>query len=257
MLEIMSQRIRVIAGNWKMNTVLDEAVELVNGLRYELDEIDTVEKIICPPFISLAKIKELLQGTSIRLGAQDLFYEDKGAYTGEISGSMLSDLCQYVIVGHSERRAYFNEVDEIVNRKMKAALRHGLKPIMCVGENLKQNESGTSESVISEQLRVGLSGLTSSNLMVAYEPVWAIGTGKAATGTYAQKMMAFIRRQIAEIFTETAANELPILYGGSVNPENILEMLAEPDIDGALVGGASLKPGLFLSIVRQAAKSSC
>lgn len=192
MLEIMSKRTRVIVGNWKMNTVLDEAVELVNGLRYELDEIDTVEKIICPPFISLAKIKELLQGTSIRLGAQNLFYEDKGAYTGEVSGAMLSDLCQCVIVGHSERRAYFNEANEIVNRKMKAALRHGLKPIMCVGENLEQNESGTSESVISEQLRVGLSGLTSSNLMVAYEPVWAIGTGKAATGMYAQKMMAFI-----------------------------------------------------------------
>lgn len=257
MREMISQRPRVIAANWKMNTVLDEGVELVNEIRYELDGIENVEKIIFPPFISLAKIKELLQGTSIRLGAQDLFYEDKGAYTGEVSGAMLSDLCQYVIIGHSERRAYFGETDEIVNRKMKAAHRHGLKPIMCVGENLEQNTAGTAESVIGEQLRLGLSGLTSSNLLIAYEPVWAIGTGKAANGEYAQHMIAFIRYQVGQIFNNTVARELPLLYGGSVNADNIPEFLGEPDIDGALVGGASLKPGLFLSIVRQAANFNC
>jgi len=249
---MIEKRTHVIAGNWKMNTTVDEAVELVTEMRYGLDEIEHVEKIICPPFISLTKIKEVLQGSTVKLGAQDVYYEDKGAYTGEISPPMLSDLCQYVIIGHSERRLYFHETDEIVNRKLKAAMRHGLVPIVCVGENLPQNEAGHTESVIRQQLTLGLNGVGSSSLLIAYEPIWAIGTGRAATGNYANQVMSFIRGLIAEVFNAESAITLPILYGGSVNADNIAEFLAQPDIDGALVGGASLKPAQFLSIVRQA-----
>ena len=249
---MIERRMRVIAGNWKMHTTLDEAIELVSEMRYGLDEIEGVEKIICPPFISLARIKELVSGSTLKVGAQDVFYEDKGAFTGEISAPMLSDLCQYVIIGHSERRAYFHESDETVKRKLQAAMRHGLKPILCVGENLSQNDAGATESVIREEMVRGLDGITSSNLLIAYEPIWAIGTGRAATPAHAQKVMAFIRGLFAEIFNPEAAAELPLLYGGSVTAENIGEFLAQPDIDGALVGGASLKPAQFLSIVRQA-----
>ncbi len=249
---MIEKRTRVIAGNWKMHTTLDEAVELVSEMRYGLDEIEGVEKIICPPFISLAKTRELLSGSTIKLGAQDVFYEDKGAFTGEISAPMLSNLCQYVIIGHSERRAYFHETDTDVNRKIKAAMRHGLKPILCVGENLSQNEAGATEAVIREEMVGGLEGIASPNLLIAYEPIWAIGTGRAATAVHAQKVMAFIRRLFAEISTQESANELPLLYGGSVTAENIGEFLTQPDIDGALVGGASLKPAQFLSIVKQA-----
>ena len=249
---MIERRIRVIAGNWKMHTTLDEAVELVSEMRYGLDEIEGVEKIICPPFISLARIRELISGSTLKVGAQDVFYEDKGAFTGEISAPMLSDLCQYVIIGHSERRAYFHETDETVKRKLQAAMRHGLKPILCVGENLSQNDAGATESIIREEMVRGLDGITSSNLLIAYEPIWAIGTGRAATPAHAQKVMAFIRGLFAEIFNPEAAAELPLLYGGSVTAENIGEFLAQPDIDGALVGGASLKPAQFLSIVRQA-----
>jgi triosephosphate isomerase len=194
----------------------------------------------------------LLSGSTIKLGAQDVFYEEKGAFTGEISAPMLSDLCQYVIIGHSERRMYFHETDETVNRKLKAAMRHGLKPILCVGENLAQNEAGATEAVIREEMMRGLEGIASPNILIAYEPIWAIGTGRAATAVHAQKVMAFIRSLFAEIFNPEAAAELPLLYGGSVTAENIGEFLAQPDIDGALVGGSSLKPEQFLSIVRQA-----
>ena len=250
-------RTRVIAGNWKMNTTLDEAVELVNTIRYGIDDLEHVETVVCPPFISLAKLKELVEGSSIKLGAQDVFYEEKGAFTGEISPGMLAELCQYVIIGHSERRAYFHETDEIVNRKMKAAIHNRLKPIMCVGENLAENESGDTESVITRQLRCGLSSIESTNLLIAYEPIWAIGTGRAATGAHANTVMANIRRLLAEIFNPEAASTIPLLYGGSVNAENVAEFLAQSDIDGALVGGASLKPVQFLSIVKQASEFSC
>ena len=254
---MVENRTRVIAGNWKMHTTLDEAVELVNSIRYGIDELEHVETIICPPFISLATLREVVDGSSIKLGAQDVFYEEKGAYTGEISPGMLSDLCQYVIIGHSERRAYFQETDEIVNRKLKAAIHHGLKPIMCVGENLAENESGATESVINRQLSWGLSGIGSSDLLIAYEPIWAIGTGRAATGTHANKVMAFIRGLLAEIFNPEAASTIPLLYGGSVSADNVAEFLSQPDIDGALVGGASLKPAQFLSIVKQASEFGC
>jgi triosephosphate isomerase len=235
-----------------MNTSLYEAVELVNEMRYGLEEIDNVEKIICPPFVSLARLKELLVGSPIKLGAQDVFYEDKGAYTGEISPPMLSELCQYVIIGHSERRLYFHETDDIVNRKLKAAIKHGLKPILCVGENLAQYEAGAAEQIIRKQMEQCLAGIGSPNLIIAYEPIWAIGTGRAATGDYANRVMAFIRDIFAEVFNRNEADLLPILYGGSVNADNIAELLTQPDIDGALVGGASLKSAQFLSIVRQA-----
>ncbi|MEN8614692.1 triose-phosphate isomerase [Dehalogenimonas sp. THU2] len=248
------RRPRVIAGNWKMNTTLDEAIELVNEMRYELDEIESVEKIVCPPFISLAKLKELLSGSSVKVGAQDVFYEDKGAFTGEISPLMLSDLCQYVIIGHSERRQYFNETDDIVNRKLKSAMRHGLKPILCVGENLEQNQSGNTESIIRDQMTKGLADLESPNFLIAYEPIWAIGTGRAATGEHANRVMSFIRSIFSDLFSPEAAETLPLLYGGSVNAENIIEYLSQPDIDGALVGGASLKAAQFVSIVKRAAQ---
>lgn len=240
-----------------MHTTVDEAVELVNSIRYGIDDLEQVEIIVCPPFISLAKLRELVEGSSIKLGAQDVFYEEKGAYTGEISPGMLSDLCEYVIIGHSERRAYFHETDEIVNRKMKAAVRHGLKPIMCVGENLAENESGSTESVINRQLRCGLSGIGCTDLLIAYEPVWAIGTGRAATGSHANIVMANIRELLAEIFNPEAASIIPLLYGGSVNADNVAEFLSQPGIDGALVGGASLKPAQFLSIVKQASEFGC
>jgi triosephosphate isomerase (TIM) len=246
----------VIAGNWKMHTTLDEAIELINSILNGMDGLEQVETIVCPPFISLAKVKALIDGSTIRLGAQDVFYEEKGAYTGEISPGMLSDLCQYVIIGHSERRAYFHETDEVVNRKVKAAIRHGLKPIMCVGENLAENESGAAESVIERQLNSGLSEIGSADLLIAYEPIWAIGTGRAATGAHANGVMSYIRRQVAEMFSTQVAARIPLLYGGSVNADNIAEFLSQPDIDGALVGGASLKSAQFLSIVKQAGEFS-
>lgn len=254
---MVEYRTKVIAGNWKMHTTLDEAVELVNTIRYGIDELERVKTIVCPPFISLAKLRELAEGSSIKLGAQDVFYEEKGAYTGEISPGMLSGLCEYVIIGHSERRAYFHETDEIVNRKIKAALRHGLKPIMCVGENLAENECGETESVIKRQLKCGLDGIGSSDLLIAYEPIWAIGTGRAATGAHANKVMAFIRGLLAEVFPHEAALTISLLYGGSVNADNASEFLSQPDIDGALVGGASLKSTQFLSIVKQANEFGC
>ncbi len=226
----------------------------MNEMIYELDQIESVEKVICPPFISLARLKELFINTSIKLGAQDVYYQEKGAYTGEVSPLMLADLCQYVIVGHSERRQYFYETDDIINKKIKVATHYGLKPIMCVGENLEQNKSGNTEKVIREQMTKGLAHLESPNMLIAYEPIWAIGTGLAAQGEQANRVMAFIRSIYSEIFGTEAAVTIPILYGGSVSAENIAEYLSQPDIDGALVGGASLKPTQFISIVKQAAQ---
>ena len=252
----MKNRTQVIAGNWKMNTTLGEAVELVNQIRHGIVKTPLVETIVCPPFISLAKLKEVLQGTSIKLGAQDVFYEEKGAYTGEISPGMLSDICEYVIIGHSERRTYFSETDEVVNRKLKAAIKHGLKPIMCVGENLAENDSGATEAIIDRQVRHGLRGIEATDILIAYEPLWAIGTGKAATAEFANKVLSFIRGLVKEIFDEKTASDIPLLYGGSVNAGNISEFLSQSEINGALVGGASLKAEQFLSMVKQAQELS-
>jgi len=250
-------RIPMIAGNWKMNTTVSEAVELVSKMRSGLDEIANVEKVVCPPFVSLAAVNELIKGSSIKLGAQNLYFEEKGAYTGEISPLMLAELCEFVIIGHSERRQFFGERGDIVNRKVKAALKANLKPILCVGEKLEENEAGKTKEVIAGQLRSSLAGIDSlDTVTVAYEPIWAIGTGRAATGQQANDTIGFIRRSIAGLGTEEAAGKMRILYGGSVTADNATEFIEQPEIDGALVGGASLKADQFLSIMTQAAAIS-
>ncbi len=245
-------RVPMIAGNWKMNTTVSEAIKLVNEMHPGLDKITNVDKVICPPFISLAAVKELIKGSSIKLGAQNLHFEERGAYTGEISPLMLAELCEFVIIGHSERRQYFNETGGIVNKKIRAALRTGLKPILCIGERLEENESGRTEEVVTEQLRSSLTGINyPSSLLIAYEPVWAIGTGKAATGKQANETISVIRHNIAKLYSKEFAQDVLILYGGSVTAQNTAEFMNQLEIDGALVGGASLKANEFLSIVRQ------
>jgi len=245
----------LISGNWKMNTKLEEAEDLVRAMLTQLDSIDNVEKVLCPPFISLATIKELIKSTSIKLGAQNMHFEDKGAYTGEISPLMLIGLCDFVILGHSERRQYFAETDELVNKKVRKALESGLKPILCVGESLEDNEAGMTEQKITTQVNAGLAGISpTTKLVIAYEPIWAIGTGKAATGKQANATISLIRSILANMWNQEIAKAARILYGGSVIGNNIAEFIAEPDIDGALVGGASLKADDFVSIVRQTAK---
>jgi len=247
-------RTPIIAGNWKMNTTLNEAIALVSRLRPSLEFVRGVEMVLCPPFISLIVVRELTKGCPIKLGAQDVFYEDKGAYTGEVSAPMLAGVCQYVIIGHSERRQYLKENDDIINRKVAAVQRAGLKPVLCVGENLAENEAGLTEKVINGQLRASLLNIESiEGLVLAYEPVWAIGTGKAAGGSQANKTIGFIRQSLARSYG-SIAEQSPILYGGSVTGDNIAEFIRQPEIDGALVGGASLKPEQFISIIRQTAE---
>jgi len=248
-------RVPMIAGNWKMNTTLNEAIELVNEMRQGLDHIAHVDKVICPPFISLATVKELIKESSVKLGAQNIYFEEKGAYTGEISPSMLADLCEFVIIGHSERRQYFNETGEITNKKIRAALKVKLKPILCVGEKLEENETGRTEEIVTGQLRASLAELDyPSGLIIAYEPIWAIGTGKAATGKRANETVGLIRHNIVELYSEKVGQDVRILYGGSVTAANATEFINQPEIDGALVGGASLRANQFLSIVKQAAE---
>jgi triosephosphate isomerase len=247
-------RIPLIAGNWKMNTTLSEAVALVKKMRPDLERIEGVEKVICPPFVSLAQVKELIKGSSIKLGAQNLYFEEKGAYTGEISPLMLAELCQFVIIGHSERRRYFNESEEIIDKKVKAALKVGLKPILCIGETLEENEAGKTQEVLIRQLGSSVQVYYSGGLVLAYEPVWAIGTGRAASGKQADDTIGFIRQRISKQCGKETAQEVRILYGGSVTADNIAEFINQPEIDGALVGGASLKADQFLSIVRQTAE---
>ncbi len=248
-------RIPMIAGNWKMNTTVSEATELINEIGPGLDEVEGIEKVICPPFVSLCAAGDLVEETSIKLGAQNVFYEEKGAYTGEISAPMLAELVEYVIVGHSERRQYFHETNEIVNKKVKAAQKAGLKPILCVGETLKEWEAGQTEAVVTGQVKESLAGVPGlKGLVMAYEPVWAIGTGKAATGKQANETIGLIRRTLSQLYGAGAAAETRILYGGSVTATNSAEFLKELEIDGALVGGASLKAVDFLSICRQTAR---
>jgi len=248
-------RIPMIAGNWKMNTTVSEAVGLVKKMSPGLDEVDNVDRVVCPPFVSLAAVKEIIKGSSIGLGAQNIYFEEKGAYTGEISPLMLAELCEFVIIGHSERRQYFSETGEIVNKKIRAAQAVGLKPILCIGERLEENEAGKTEDVLAEQLRSSLAGLDNLNsLIIAYEPIWAIGTGRAATGKQANETIGFIRRNVAELYGKDIAQGMRILYGGSVTADNTTEFMQQPEIDGALVGGASLKAGQFISIARQASE---
>ena len=245
-------RVPMIAGNWKMNTTVTEATELVNKVLQELDRIGSVDKVLCPPFISLAVVGELIRGSSIKLAAQNLYFEEKGAYTGEISPLMLADLCELVIIGHSERRQYFNETDEIVNKKVRATLKVELKPILCIGERLEENEAGLTEEVVTRQLGSALAGIDYlDGMVIAYEPAWAIGTGKAATGEQANRTIGLIRDNISRLYSRDIAQGLRILYGGSVTADNATEFMQQPEIDGALVGGASLKADQFISIVRQ------
>jgi triosephosphate isomerase len=248
-------RLPVIAGNWKMNTTVTEAVALVKSMQERLEEIKGVQKVVCPPFISLTAVAELVRDSSIELGAQNMHFEDKGAYTGEVSPLMLSGLCQFVVLGHSERREHFGEGDVMINKKVQAALKAGLKPILCVGEKLEENEAGMTIEVISRQIRADLNGMTSAGgLVIAYEPVWAIGTGRAASGGQANDTIGIIRKLIAEIYSDEVAQGLRILYGGSVNSANVAEFISQPEIDGALVGGASLRAEEFVSIVEQTAR---
>lgn len=248
-------RVPFIAGNWKMNTTASEAERLVLEMLDGLDKIEGVEKVLCPPFVSLVGVSMMLQNSSIKLGAQNMYSEAKGAYTGEVSPLMLRELCEFVILGHSERRWYFRETDDLISKKVKAALANNLKPILCVGERLEENEAGKTEDVVGGQLRGALGGMEPvGDLVIAYEPVWAIGTGKAASGEQAAATISFIRDIVARLWNKSMAQDLRILYGGSVNGANIAEFISRPEIDGALVGGASLKAEEFVTIVEKTAE---
>ncbi|HBG17527.1 MAG TPA: triose-phosphate isomerase [Firmicutes bacterium] len=244
----------IIAGNWKMFKTNSEARLLVTGLKEKLAAVHDVEVVVCPPFTALASVAELLKDSKIALGAQNLFWEEEGAYTGEVSPVMLRDLgCQYVIIGHSERRQYFGETDQQVNKKVKAALRHQLLPIICVGETLEQREAGETDSLVSSQVEKALTGVGAEQIpkvVIAYEPIWAIGTGRSSTGEDANKVITLIRKTIAQQYQQEIADQVRIQYGGSVKPDNIKEFMSQPEIDGALVGGASLKVDSFNSIIR-------
>ena len=239
-----------------MYKTLTEAIELVNGLKRELYDITEADIVVCPPFTALAEVAEILVGSNINIGAQDMFWEKEGAFTGEVSSSMLKDIgCKYVIIGHSERRQHFGETNKAVNKKTKAALAEGLTPIICVGETLEEREAEKTFDIIKTQIQQGLEGLEKEqilNCVIAYEPIWAIGTGKTATPNQAQEVQAHIRGLLAEIFDKSTTEAIRIQYGGSIKPENIVTLMAENDIDGGLVGGASLKKESFVEIVRKA-----
>lgn len=248
----------IIAGNWKMNKTAAEAVELAQGLERELKNTTAVDIVLCPPFTSLTAAFSIIKGTNIKLGAQNVYWEENGAYTGEISCSMLKDTgCEYVIIGHSERRIYLGETNEMVNKKTQAVLRHQLTPIVCIGEKLEEREKGRTFAVISDHIENGLKNIPeeeAKKIIIAYEPIWAIGTGKTATPAQAQEAHQFIRGLLKKLFTAPTANLIRIQYGGSVKPENIAELLAQPDIDGALVGGSSLSAASFTAIVKGGSK---
>jgi triosephosphate isomerase len=243
----------MIAGNWKMNTNIEEAITLIKTMQPELNKIQGVEKVLCPPFVSLMAARGLTRQTTVKIGAQNLYFEEKGAFTGEVSPLMLKDLCEYVILGHSERRHIFNETNEEIDKKVKAAVKNGLKPIFCIGETLDENEAGQTREVLGRQIMASSEKIYfMSGMVIAYEPVWAIGTGKAATADDANKTIGFIRQFVSKLHGSGIANTVRILYGGSVTAANIAELMRKPDIDGALVGGASLKADDFASIVKQA-----
>ena len=249
----------IIAGNWKLNKTPHEAILLASELKREIVDVEGVDIVLCPPFTALGDVADALTDTNIALGAQNIFWEDAGAYTGEISGPMLKDLgVTYVIIGHSERRQYFYETNETVNKRLRAALKHGLTPIVCVGENLAQRESNKTFDVIKDHCEGSLSGLSADEMkkvVLAYEPVWAIGTGKTASPEQAQEVHVFIRQLLGKIFNSEIASSVRIQYGGSVTPDNIVSLMAKADIDGALVGGASLKAPSFAAIVKGSRKS--
>lgn len=248
----------VVAGNWKMNCTVEETRSLVYELSVGLRDISNVEKILFPPYISLLPAAALLEGTNIGLGAQNVYWEEKGAFTGEVSARMIAEFCQYVIIGHSERRTYFAESDEAVNKKIFASLNHGLVPIVCVGETLEEKESGWTEQILTKQIKEGLKNITGeygSTLIIAYEPVWAIGTGKASTGKNASDVVSqIIRPALKDVFDPEIANSTRVIYGGSVTAANASEFFNYEEIDGALVGGASLKAEEFIKITQACSK---
>ena len=248
----------MVAGNWKMNKTVAEARELASALVHQLRDIQGVEKVLCPPFVSLLAVSALLEKTNIGLGAQNMHWEEKGAFTGEVSPTMVKEFCQYVIIGHSERRTYFGETDETVNKRVRAAQKFDLTPIVCVGETLQQYESNQTSEVVARQIKFGLAEIDSAfapRIVVAYEPVWAIGTGKASSGPNANDVVGkVIRRALSELFGEKTAQAIRVLYGGSVTASNAAEFFGQLEIDGALVGGASLKVDEFVAITKVAAK---
>jgi triosephosphate isomerase len=242
-----------VAGNWKMNTTVAEAAQLAHEIRAQISNVNGVTRVVCPPSISLTAIRSALEGADISVGAQNMHPGVKGAFTGEISGAMLADVCSHVILGHSERRALFGEQDEFINAKVRAALDIGLTPILCVGETLGERETDQADTVVQHQLRGGLAGMNADDVaktVVAYEPVWAIGTGRAATPDDAQAIIGMIRGELGRLASENVATNMPILYGGSVNVGNCADIAAQRDIDGALVGGASLVASDFAVIVK-------
>ncbi len=247
-------RKKIVAGNWKMNNSVSDGVDLANGINRELADCREVDVVLCPTFTALKAVGEVIENSLVKLGAQNMHWEASGAYTGEISAAMLRDLyCHYVILGHSERRQYFGETDESVNKKVKAALAATLNPILCVGETLEQRESGEMENVIRTQVEGGLAGVElkgSGELIIAYEPVWAIGTGLTATPEQAQAVHAFIRETVASLYDDATAAALRIQYGGSMKPNNAVALLSQPDIDGGLIGGAALDARSFVDIIR-------
>jgi len=251
-----AMRVPLIAGNWKLNKTSTEAYKLAAEMLSGLRNIRGVEKLLCPPFTALMAVFRLIKDSDIRLGAQNMYWEEQGAYTGEISPRMLAEFCQYVILGHSERRTYFGETDEQVNRKVRAAIAHHLMPIICVGETLEENEAGRAAGVVSRQVRealVGLDILDAERIVIAYEPVWAIGTGRASTAAGANTLIRnVIRPTLASLFGENIAQSVRVLYGGSVDPGNAGDFFRQPEIDGALVGGASLNARSFIDIVEAA-----
>jgi triosephosphate isomerase len=250
----------IIAGNWKMNKTIPEAIELVNGLKRELSNIKNIDIVIVPPYTALNEISDMLVNSNIELGAQDVYWGEKGAFTGEVSVVMLKDVgVKYAVIGHSERRAYFGETNETVNKKVQAVLKTGLVPIMCVGERLEEREAGKTFQVIKNHVEGGLNGISKEDalkVVIAYEPVWAIGTGKTATPEQAEEVHKYIREDIlSNMYDKTVAENLRIQYGGSVKPDNIKDLINQEDIDGALVGGASLEIGQFVPIVKESAKT--
>ncbi len=250
----------VIAGNWKMYKTVTEAIELANGLKRVLFDLDyqNIEVVLCPPFTVLSEVSEVIAGSDIQLGAQDVFWQDEGAFTGEVSPKMLKDVgCNFVIIGHSERRLYFAETNESVNKKIKAVLKHNLTPIVCVGETLQEREKGQTFKVLVDHVENGLKDIgiqEIEKIVIAYEPVWAIGTGRTATAEQAQEAQKYIRDLLAKMYNKDIAQNIRIQYGGSVKPENITELIEQPDVDGALVGGASISVESFVTIVKKASE---
>ncbi|MDP8265407.1 MAG: triose-phosphate isomerase [Candidatus Aceula meridiana] len=244
----------IIAGNWKLNKTIKEALELVGGIKEKVADVKDVDIVVGPVFTALSEVGKLTSGSNIGLSAQNLYWEEAGAFTGEVSATLLKDAgCQYVIIGHSERRQYFNETNETVNKKIKAALAQGLTPIVCVGENLEEREGEKTFDVVRDHVTNSLKGFSADEMkkmVIAYEPVWAIGTGKTATPDQAQEVHAFIRKLLNEMHDESVAESIRLQYGGSVKPDNIKDLISQKDIDGALVGGAGLKVDSFVGIIQ-------